>query len=128
MNLGQISNTFRFMMDEASTKRFTAADVVQLANRAQNQLAFEVDFPQATQNFLLVTDQQEYQLPELMKLMRVYIASFNPANPNFPFAFKQELIGTDIYTLEGDIIEQYDNTSGFRANTIPQTSQYIAQR
>ena len=99
MNLGQISNTFRFMMDEASTKRFTAADVVQLANRAQNQLAFEVDFPQATQNFLLVTDQQEYQLPELMKLMRVYIASLNPANPNFPFAFKQELIGTDIYTL-----------------------------
>jgi hypothetical protein len=127
MNLGQISSTFRFMMDEASTKRFTAADVSQLATRAQNQLAFEVDFPQATQNYLLVTGQQEYQLQELMKIMRVYIATFDPTNPNFPYVFKQELIGTDIYTLEGDILQQYDNTSGRNPNYPQQTSQYIAQ-
>ena len=111
MNLGLISNTFRFMMDEASTKRFTAADVAQLATRAQNQLAFEVDFPQATLNILLVPGQQEYQLMDLMKIMRVYTAAYNPANPNYPFSFKQELIGTDIYTLEGDVIQQYNRPS-----------------
>lgn len=111
------------MMDEASTKRFTAADVAQLATRAQNQISFEVDFPQATQNILLVTGQQEYQLIELAKLMRVYTATFNSDNLNFPYAFKQELIATDIYTLEGDIIQTYDNTS----HRIPQSSKYIAQ-
>jgi hypothetical protein len=128
MNLGLISNTFRFQMDEASTKRFTAADVAALATRAQNQLAFEVDFPQATQNYLLVTGQQEYQLTDLMKIMRVYTAVFNPDNPNFPYAFKQELIGTDIYTLEGDILQTYDNSSGTRQGYPQQSSQYITQQ
>lgn len=114
-------------MDEASTKRFTASDVANLATRAQNQLAFEVDFPQATLNILLVSNQQEYQLIDLMKIMRVYTAVFNADNPSFPYAFKQELIGTDIYTLEGDIIQTYDNTSGHNQGYPQQTSQYIAQ-
>jgi len=112
------------MMDEASTKRFTAADVAQLATRAQNQVAFEVDHPESTQNILLVSGQQEYQLIDLMKLLRVYTAVFNSDNPNFPFTFKQELIATNIGTLEGDVIQRYDNSSGI----VPQTSKYIAQQ
>lgn len=117
MNLGLIANTFRFMMDEASTKRFTAADVANLATRAQNQLAFEVDFPQATLNITLVPGQQEYQLIDLMKIMRAYTAIYNADNANFPYMFKHELIGTDIYTLEGDIIETYNNARFDAKNT-----------
>jgi hypothetical protein len=109
MNLGQISNTFRFMLDEASTKRFTAADVAQLATRAQNQLAFEVDFPQATLNIPLVPGQQEYQLVDLMKILRVYTAIYNADNVNFPYMFKHELIGTDLSTLNGEILETYSS-------------------
>ncbi len=111
------------MMDEASTKRFTAADVANLATRAQIQLAFEVDHPEATRNILLVSGQQEYQLMDLMKILRVYTAVFNPDNPNFPFAFKQELIATSINLLEGDVLQRYDNTS----QRIQQSSKYIAQ-
>lgn len=105
------------MMDEASTKRFTAADVAQLATRAQNQLAFEVDFPQATLNIALVPGQQEYQLIDLMKIMRVYTAIYNADNLNFPYMFKQELIATDIYTLEGDIIQTYSDARFDAINT-----------
>jgi hypothetical protein len=60
--------------------------------------------------------------------MRVYTAVFNPSNPNFPYAFKQELIGTDIYTLEGDILQTYDNSSGQNPGYPVQSSQYIAQQ
>jgi len=107
------------MMNEPGTNHFTAADVAQMATRAQNQLAFEVDFPQATQTITTVSGQQEYQLIELMKLMRVYMVG--------PDGSKQELIGTDIYTLEGDIQQTYDNSSSLTQGVPTQTSQFAVQ-
>lgn len=119
MNLGQLASAFRFMMAEPGTNRFTASDVAQLATRAQYQVAFEIDFPQATQSINAVGGQQEYQLLEMMKLMRVYVLG--------PDGSKQELIGTDIYTLEGDIIQQYDNSSGTTYGNPVQSSQLFVQ-
>lgn len=106
-------------MAEPSTKRFSDANVAVWANQAQRQIAFELDFPFATQTITTVPGQQLYQLVELMKVMRVYMVGANGS--------KQELLATDIYTLEGDIIQQYDNSSGQRQGNPVQTPAWMVQ-
>jgi hypothetical protein len=117
MVLGDLINSFRNQIGEASTRRFTNAILTDWANRAQNQLAFEVDFPEATQTIVTVPGQQEYQLTELIKILRVYIVG--------PDGSKQELPGTDIPTLEGDKLFQYDNSSGIIQSAPVQSPQWL---
>jgi hypothetical protein len=120
VNLGELVNSFRAQVGEQSTRRFTPAIVADYANRAQRSLAFEFDFPEATQSIATIAGQQEYQLVEMMKLLRVYIQG--------PNGSKQELIASDIFTLEGDILQNYDNTSGFIQGGPVQSSNFSAQQ
>jgi hypothetical protein len=119
MNLGDMINSFRSRYGEQSTRRFNNSILTGYANDAQIQLAYEVDHPEGTLTIPCVDNQQEYQLPQLMKILRAYV--IGPGN------FKQELRGTDIFTLEGDILHQYDNTSGVIVNQPNQSSQFFAQ-
>lgn len=120
MNLGELINSFRNAIGEQSTRRFTTSIVTEYANRAQMQVALEVDFPEATQIFPAIQNQREYQLPELLKILRVYITA--------PGGVIQELIPTDIPTLEGDYLHQFDNSSGQVQGSPTQTSQWQAQQ
>ena len=104
MNLGDIQNRVRNLYAEPSTRRFTQAIIADFVNGAQTQLAFEVSFPEASLTFPIANGTREYQLPELLKILRVYMLG--------PDGSQQPLFGTDIPTLEGEIQETYDNTSG----------------
>lgn len=119
MTLGDIINTFRNRYGEQSTRRFTNRILTNYANDAQIQIAYEIDHPEATLTIPCVADQREYQLPQLIKILRVYVIG--------PGGFKQELFGTDIFTLEGDILQQYDNTSGQIQSAPLESSQFFAQ-
>lgn len=120
MNLGDLVSSFRNQIGEQSTRRFTSAIVTDFANRAQIQVAFEVDFPESTLTITTVANQQEYQLPELIKILRVYMLG--------PGGTKQQLLPTDIPTLEGDILQQFDNTSSLIQGSPVQSSQFFAQQ
>ena len=104
MNLGDINNRVRNIYAEPTTRRFTQAMIADFVNAAQTQLAFEVSFPEATLKFPVSNGVREYQLPEILRILRVYMLG-----PDGSF---QPMIGTDIPTLEGEIQETYDNTSG----------------
>lgn len=118
--LGEMINSFRNQIGEQSTRRFTNSVLTDYANRTLNQIAFEIDHPEATLSIATVANQQEYQMPELIKILRVYMTG--------PGGFKQELYGTDIGTLEGDILQQYDNTSGQIQGAPIESSMFFAQQ
>lgn len=106
-------------MAEPSTKRFSDANLAVWANQAQRQMSFEVDWPFSVQTITTVPNQQLYQLIELMKVMRIYMVGANGS--------QQELLATDIYTLEGDIIQVYDNSSGQQQGNPVQTPAWLVQ-
>lgn len=60
----------------------------------------------------------EYGVPEMIKILRAYIVT--------PGGSYQELVGTDIWRLEGDALQEYDNTSGTQFGLPTQTPQWMA--
>jgi hypothetical protein len=119
MNVGTVLEKARFLYAEPSTRRFTDSALLRRTSEAQRELILRLSHPQSQMRIPVVSEMKEYQLPALMKILRVYILTATGA--------MQELIGTDIPTLEGDIIEMYDNRSGQYQGQPQQTPLWITQ-
>jgi hypothetical protein len=101
MTLSDLLNLTRILLAEPNTTptgRWSDSDLTTLINQAQQQIALELDFPEASLTFSTTTGIQEYQMPELLKILRVYIAG-------------QPIVPTTIPALEGDQIEFWDQTA-----------------
>jgi hypothetical protein len=110
----------RFQTAEPNPRRLTDANLLQLINDAQRAVSLRLDFPRETMSIPTVANQREYQVTELVKIWVVYIQS--------PDGSQQELYGTDISTIEGDLLQQYDNSSGTVAGSPTQTGQWLVQQ
>lgn len=119
MTGGDIVTQCRAILGEPSQNRFPDPMLLQQASIIQRQIGLELDFPEATQTYPIVANQQEYQLYTLSKILRVYVRT---AAGNIV-----ELYPTDIPTLEGDILEVYDNTSGMVQGAPAQSPQWLTQ-
>lgn len=102
MTLQDIVNLFRiFTSEDSNAGRWSDSNATILANRAQQQMTLDLDWPEATILFTTVASTtngaQEYQLPEILKVTRVYIAG-------------QPIVPTSIPALQGDQIQFYDMT------------------
>jgi hypothetical protein len=109
----------RIQTAEPNPRRWTDAYLLQLINDAQRAISLRLDFPRETMTIPTVVDQREYQVTELVKIWAVYIQS--------PDGSQQELYGTDISTLQGDLLQQYDNTSGTQVGAPIQSPQWLTQ-
>lgn len=117
MIAGEVINDFRRTINEPNTNRFTAQDAFDYLNKAMRQLSFEVDFPEATWTLTTIPGQREYAVLEPLKILRVYIVG--------PDGSQMILPGTDIPTLEGDILERYDDTSTMQLGQPANTPQWL---
>jgi hypothetical protein len=102
MTLQDIINLARIVLAEPNNQgRWSDSDMTILANRAQQQVTLELDWPESTILFTTVASTtngaQEYQLPEILKITRVYLAG-------------QPIVPTSIPALQGDQIQFYDMT------------------
>lgn len=110
MTLGKILAREREKLGEPDPTRFTDAILTDYTNDAQKQIAMELDWPQATQTLSLATATYTwngfplFQIQPIIKLLRAYVIS--------PNGSQQPLVMTNIPTLQGDIIEVYDQSSG----------------
>ena len=91
-------------------------------NDAQNAVAYEVDFPEAQYKIETEAGVTEYQLVDLVKIFRVYLAQYPNNDPTQQPTFQQALVPVDIDLLEGDSLEQWDGgqqtpPTGYPANT-----------
>lgn len=107
------------ILGEPSQNRFPNTTLLQQASVIQRQISMELDFPEATVTYPIVSGQREYQLDTLTKILRVYIKTAGGSII--------ELYPTDIPTLEGDILELYDNTSGTVVGAPIQSPQWLTQ-
>ena len=99
MTFGDIDNLFRVFTGEPDNQgRWSDTDVATLVNEAQNFIALTIQWPIVHFSASTVASQQEYTLPELLQIERVYLAG-------------QPCVPTDIATLEGTQIEFYDQTN-----------------
>lgn len=105
MTGGDINNLFRIYTAEPdNTGRWSDADAYTLINEAQKFISLKIEWPVVHFSASTVANTQEYTLPEINRLERVYLAG-------------QPCVPTDIATLEGTQIEFYDQTSTTTANT-----------
>ena len=109
----------RMILAEPSQNRFTDGVLLAQASIIQRQISLDLDFPEATFTYGIVPGQQEYQLDTLSKILRVYIKTASGSII--------ELYPTDIPTLEGDILQIYDNTSGTVLGAPTQSPQFLTQ-
>jgi hypothetical protein len=119
MTLGDLLAKVRVLLSEPSTVRWTNQYLIGLINDAQNAVAYEVDFPEASEHYGTVNGQTEYQLVDLVKVLRVYVTNGISQQP---------LIGTDITLLEGRTRDIFDQSSGIRSNGPAMTPQWLAQQ
>lgn len=120
LTLGDLIAFTRDKIAEPSTVRFTQAAMARYASDAQRQLALDLDHPEGVYIFNVTGGQREFQLPEIMKILRIYILG--------PDGSMQEIVGTDIPTLQGDIQENFDNTSGQIVGSPAQSPQWLVQQ
>lgn len=105
MQLGDINAQVRILLAEPdSTGRWSDTDLASLINQGQKAVVKELEFPEGTLVNQTTAGQQEYTIPEVFKILRVYVAG-------------QPIIQTDIPTLEGAQIEMYDQSA---PNYLPQ--------
>ena len=109
MLAGEIITRVRIEAAEPNTNRWTDAYLLTLISDAATALALEVDHPEASTSITTVANKAQYQMVDCIKILRVYVG--------IQGVTQQELFGTDIFTLEGDILEIYDQSS-----SIPGTS------
>lgn len=109
----------RAILAEPSQNRFPNTMLLNQASVIQRQIAIDLDFPESTLSYPIVSGQQEYQIDTLSKILRVYITTSGGS--------KIELYPTDIPTLEGDILQLYDNSSGLVVGAPVQTAQMWTQ-
>ena len=101
------------------SNRWPDSRMLRLAKAAANDIAIETDFPEATHGIFTVAGQREYQMIDCVKILRCYlIAGGNVTTP---------LPGTDIPTLEGDILQIYDQSSGTIPGQAGFSPQFLAE-
>lgn len=120
MNAQDIVQQCRNVLAEPSQNRFNDQYLMAQASIVQRAIAIDLDFPQGTFAYTTVSGQQEYQLDMLSKILRVYIKTASGS--------LVELVPSDIPTLEGDLLERYDNTSGTVVGSPSQSPQMFTQQ
>lgn len=101
MTLGEIMDWARFLLNEEDNQgRFSDAQMAMAITQATRDIALEVRFPeyQLTTTTPSSPTVQEYQLPEIINIKRVYLAG-------------QLLTPSSIPTMEGDQILMFDQTT-----------------
>ncbi|MGH7745824.1 MAG: hypothetical protein ACREQ5_13740 [Candidatus Dormibacteria bacterium] len=112
MTLGNLDNQFRVYVAEPNNQgRWSQNDVATLVNEAQNYYAIMLRWPDASYFNTLPGSQQEFTLPEILEIDRVYLNG-------------QPIVPTSIPALEGTDIELYDQSA---ANNTPQWNQTTYQ-
>lgn len=105
MTGGDINNLFRVFTAEPDNQgRWSDADAYTLINEAQNLISLELEWPVVHLSSTSVNGTQEYAMPEIIKIERVYLQG-------------QPCVPTDISTLEGVQIGYYDQNSTQTAYT-----------
>lgn len=105
---------------EQTANRWTDADILQFASDVQIEIAQEVKVLEAERVFAGTPGVREYELPELIKILRVYV--------QIPNVSQERLVPTDIGTMEGEQIEYFDNTSGTVTNALQMSPQWLAEQ
>lgn len=99
MQASDIIALFRILGSERSATGFVSdSDALQLANQASIDVALRIDWPESTMTTPTAASQAEYQLMDLVAILRVYVAG-------------QLLYPTDIATLQGEQLEQFDQNA-----------------
>ena len=99
ITLSDVLTFTRDLLAEADTTgRFSDAMLTRLVARAIDAVALAIEWPEATLTQSTVAGTQEYQLPLMLKLLRVYLAG-------------QECVPTTIPTMEGFPLELYDQST-----------------
>jgi hypothetical protein len=84
--------------------RWTNALLTGVINRAQQQVMLDVQWPEATGYTPTVPGQQEYTLPELISILRVYMVFLEGSAG-------QPMVPTSINRLEGDTLGYFDQST-----------------
>lgn len=105
MTGGDLNNLFRIETAEPDSQgRWSDTDVYTLINEAQKFIALQIEWPIVHLSTTTVLNTQEYTMPEIIQIHRVYLAG-------------QPCVPTDIATLEGLQIGYYDQNSTQTAYT-----------
>jgi hypothetical protein len=103
MQLATILNAVRILLAEpepvgTNQGRWSDTDLTTLVNQAHTQIALDIDWPESTYTGYTLPNIQEYQMPETLKILRVYLGG-------------QPIVPTTIPALQGDQIEVWDQSS-----------------
>jgi hypothetical protein len=101
MQLQDINTFIRYLVAEPSQSpqgRWQDADIAIFASQAQTQVALDLDWPESSYTGYTVANVQEYQMPEALKILRVYLAG-------------QPIVPTTIPALQGDQLEIWDQSA-----------------
>lgn len=99
MTLGDIDAQFRIYTGEPDpTGRWSYSDAANLINEGRNYISMLTHWPDATWVNVLTGPAQEFTLPEILEIDRVYLNG-------------QPIVPTSIPALEGTDIELYDQSS-----------------
>lgn len=99
MLAGDIVSLFRILGSERSNiGHVPDSDALTLANQASVDVALRIDWPEASMTTSTVASTAEYQLIDLVAILRVYVAG-------------QLLYYEDISTLQGEQLEQFDQSA-----------------
>lgn len=90
--------------------RWSDSDILSLADDACTAVSMRADFPESIFKMTALSGTQEYALPEVMAILRVYVAG-------------QLIFPTDIPTLQAEQIEVFDQSG---ANYTPAWTQVAA--
>lgn len=102
-----------------TSNNWNDARCLRILGDACDDIAKESDFPEAAYPIKTVAGQREYQMIEHVKILRAYLVQNG--------VFMQPLPGTNIPTLEGDVLMMYDQSSGQISGDQSYTPQFIAE-
>ena len=83
---------------QVAVGRWSDTDLNNFINQAMTQVALDIDWPESTYSGYTISTTQEYQMPETLKILRVYLAG-------------QQLVPTTIPALGGEQIEVWDQST-----------------
>lgn len=99
MTANDIVSLFRILGSERSNiGHVSDQDALALANQAEIDCALRIDWPESTMTTSTVASQGEYTLIDLVAILRVFVAG-------------QLIYPTDIATLQGEQLEEFDQSA-----------------
>ena len=101
MQLQDINNFVRLLLGEPEQTpqgRWSDTDLTTFINQAHTQIALDLDWPESTYTGYTLQGTQEYQMPETLKILRVYLAG-------------QPIVPTTIPAMGGDQVELWDQSA-----------------